>query len=251
MKKSQNLENNFIFWLTICFMTLFTEIFLRLRDIPSFIFPKPTEIFRGLMEDKELLLSHTLTTVYEAFIGFTISIILSLIIGALIYDKKRIKEILYPFLLISQTVPLIAVAPLILIWFGFGIFPKIIIVVVICLFPILISFLDGLNSVNQEVIDLFKVMRARKIDIFRKCLFPASLPSLFAGLKISVTYSVMGAVIGEWLGAEKGLGIYMTRALSSFRTDYLFSAIIIVVIISLILFKIIELIEKFVLRWKG
>lgn len=232
-------------------MTLFTEIFLRLRDIPSFIFPKPTEIFRGLMEDKELLLSHTLTTVYEAFIGFAISIILSLIIGALIYDKKRIKEILYPFLLISQTVPLIAVAPLILIWFGFGILPKIIIVVVICLFPILISFLDGLNSVNQEVIDLFKVMRAKKIDIFRKCLFPASLPSLFAGLKISVTYSVMGAVIGEWLGAEKGLGIYMTRALSSFRTDYLFSAIIIVVIISLILFKLIELIEKFVLRWKG
>lgn len=88
MKKSRNLENNFIFWLTICLMTLFTEIFLRLRDIPSFIFPKPTEIFRGLMEDKELLLSHTLTTVYEAFIGFAISIILSLIIGALIYDKK-------------------------------------------------------------------------------------------------------------------------------------------------------------------
>lgn len=231
-------------------MVVLTELLVRYRDIPTYILPAPTRVIGAMMEQREILLSHSGVTVAESLIGFGVAIILALILGGLIYPFKRVKEILYPFLLISQTIPLIAIAPIILIWMGFGVFPKIVIVVLICTFPILVSFLEGLDQVDRELIDLMRVMRADRNTIFFKGILPGSLPNFFAGLKIAATYAVMGAVIGEWLGAERGLGIYMTRAISSFRTDNLFGAIIVVVALSISLFKAVEGIEKLLMPWK-
>lgn len=249
-KKSESTENNLLFILSFMILTLLVEFIVRIRKIPNYILPSPSSVVRTLWTTRKLLWEHSMVTLLEAISGFIISIVLAFIIGALIYNKKRIKAIIYPFLLISQTVPLIAIAPLILIWFGFGVMPKIIIVIIVCIFPILVSFLDGLSSTDKELIELFKVMKASKTRIFFTCILPNSLSSFLAGCKIAATYAIMGAVIGEWLGAQKGLGIYMTRALSSFKTESLFASIVIVILLSIILFKIIEGIEYLMMPWK-
>ncbi len=249
-KKWENLENNLYFLATLIFLVVLTEIIVKVNDIPKYILLAPSKVLKTMWESRALLLHHSLITIYEAIVGFVISVILAFVIGASIYNKKRLKAIIYPFLLISQTIPLIAIAPIILIWLGFGIMPKIVIVVIICVFPMLVSFLDGLASVDKELLDLFHVMRANKREIFFKGILPNSLSSFFAGAKISATYAIMGAVIGEWLGAKSGLGIYMTRTLSSFKTDGLFASILIVILLSILLFKLIEGIEKLVMPWK-
>lgn len=250
MKKSGNTEKNNLFLISLLVLVVGCEVIIRTLDIPGYILPAPTKVIKALYSQKEVLFSHSLVTLFEAMTGFTLSIILALIIGGVVYPFERVKKLLYPYLLISQTIPLIAIAPVILIWFGFGILPKIIIVILICTFPMLLSFLGGLEEVDREILDLFQVMGADKKYIFFKVILPSSLPNFFSGVKIAATYSIMGAVIGEWLGAKSGLGIYMTRAISSFKTDYLFAAIIVVVILSLLIFKGIEYIEKAAMPWK-
>lgn len=249
-KKSGNLESNLWFFGISFIAMIIMQVTLTLFKVPSYLIPKPLEVVSALIEKRQLLMMHSIVTINEAVSGLGISILLALIIGGIIYPLKKLKKVLYPFLLVSQTVPTIAVAPLILIWFGFGVMPKVLIVVSMCIFPILVSFLDGLDQVDSELIDLMKVMRADKKTIFKKCILPASLPTFFSGLKISATYAIGGAVTSEWLGAEKGLGIYMTRAVSSFSTDSLFAIIIVVVVSSLILFKLVEIVEEFLMPHK-
>ena len=250
MKKSGSIEKNNLFFISLLILIIGCELTIRFLEIPKYILPTPIMVIKALYSQKEILFNHSMVTLFEALVGFILSIILSLVIGGLVYPFERLKKILYPYLLITQTIPLIAIAPVILIWFGFGILPKIIIVVLICTFPMLLSFLGGLDEVDIELLDLFKVMGASKKYIFFKVILPSSLPSYFSGVKISATYSIMGAVIGEWLGAKSGLGIYMTRAISSFKTDYLFAGIIVVIILSLSIFKGVEYIEKLVMPWK-
>lgn len=250
MKKSVSTEKNNLFLISLLILIIGFEIIIRILKIPRYILPTPTSIILALYNQKEILLKHSLVTLFEALTGFFLSIVFALIIGGIVYPFKKIKKMLYPYLLISQTIPLIAIAPIILIWFGFGIMPKILIVILICTFPILLNFLGGLEEIDQDILDLFQVMGASKKYIFFKVILPSSLPNFFSGIKISATYSIMGAVIGEWLGAKSGLGIYMTRAISSFKTDYLFASIIVVVVLSLGIFKVIEYIEKLVMPWK-
>lgn len=250
MKKSVNTEKNNLFLISLLILIIGCEIIIRILKIPRYILPTPTSIILALYNQKEILFKHSLVTLFEALTGFFLSILFALIIGGIVYPFKKIKKMLYPYLLISQTIPLIAIAPIILIWFGFGIMPKILIVILICTFPILLNFLGGLEEIDQDILDLFQVMGASKKYIFFKVILPSSLPNFFSGIKISATYSIMGAVIGEWLGAKSGLGIYMTRTISSFKTDYLFASIIVVVVLSLGIFKVIEYIEKSVMPWK-
>jgi ABC-type nitrate/sulfonate/bicarbonate transport system permease component len=250
MKKLENTEKNNLFWISLIHLIVGVEVILKILEVPPYIFPTPTKVLLALYNQKTILFHHSMTTLFEALVGFILSILLALIIGGSVYPFKRIKKMLYPYLLISQTIPLIAIAPIILIWFGFGILPKILIVILICTFPILLSFFSGLDEVDRELLELFKIMGAKKKYIFYKVILPSSLPSLFSGLKIAATYSIMGAIIGEWLGAKDGLGIYMTRSISSFKTDYLFASIIIVVFLSLGLFKGVEIVENKIMPWK-
>ena len=219
-------------------------------NIPKYILPSPLDVIKVLVKDRVLLMEHAKITLFESISGFIAAVMLGIILGGLLGYFKLLKNILYPVILISQMVPLIAVAPLVLIWFGFGVMPKIIIVIIVCLFPCILSFLDGLDNIDDELINLMKTMKASEIQIFFKLKLPASLQSLLSGLKISAVYSIMGAVIGEWLGAESGLGIYMTRAISSFKTDALFADILIIIVLSLIVFKIVEFSEKALMPWK-
>ena len=237
MKKSENTGSKFQSVLFFLILILLIQIITVKFDIPKYIFPSPSDVISVLWNDKSVLGEHALITFGEALAGFIAAVISGIILGGLLGYFRLLRNILYPLILISQMVPLIAVAPVILIWFGFGIMPKILIVLTVCIFPCILSFLDGLDNIDNELISLMKTMKANEIQIFFKLKLPASLQSLLSGLKISAVYSIMGAVIGEWLGAEKGLGIYMTRAISSFRTDALFASIFLIIILSLAVFK--------------
>jgi putative hydroxymethylpyrimidine transport system permease protein len=251
MKKSENTGSKYQAALFFLILVILIQIITMKLEIPKYMLPSPTDVITALWEDRTVLFEHALVTFGEALAGFAAAVILGIILGGLLGYFRLLRNILYPLILISQMVPLIAVAPVILIWFGFGIMPKILIVLTVCIFPCILSFLDGLDNIDNELINLMKTMKANEVQIFFKLKLPASLQSLLSGLKISAVYSIMGAVIGEWLGAEKGLGIYMTRAISSFRTDALFASILIIIVLSLLVFKATEYAERKLIPWKN
>ena len=225
------------------------EIISRTGSMPAYILPAPSTIIYSLAVNFKLMRIHILVTVFETLSGFAAAVLLGILIAILMDGIPFIKKVLYPLIVTSQTIPIITVAPLFIIWFGYGYLPKIIIVVLICFFPISVSFLQGLGSVDPDLINLLNSMGAGKYKIYRIVKFPAALPSLFSGLKIAATYSIMGATIGEWVGGKDGIGVYMLRAKFSFATDKVFGAIIVITFLSIILLKLIEFIEKKSMPW--
>ncbi|CAM5216660.1 ABC-type nitrate/sulfonate/bicarbonate transport system permease component OS=Ureibacillus acetophenoni OX=614649 GN=SAMN05877842_10689 PE=3 SV=1 [Ureibacillus acetophenoni] len=169
-------------------------------------------------------------------------------IAIILYRLPKVNELLYPLLILSQNIPTIVLAPLLIIWFGFGMLPKLIVISLVCFFPIVVSSMDGFRQTAPELKHYMQMVGATRNQIFWKLEFPHSLPSIFSGLKIAATYSVMGAVISEWLGAKTGIGVYMTLAQSSFRIDRVFLAIFFIMFLSVILFGVIRSIEKLVVK---
>ena len=187
---------------------------------------------------------NTIVTLNEALIGFIFSIILSIIIGTVMDFIPIFKKCLYPIMLVSQTIPTITIAPLLVIWFGFDSLPKILMVTLTCFFPILINFVDGIENIDKDYLNLFKTMNANKVSTFLHLKIPMALDKLFVGLKISATYAVVAATVAEWLGGTKGLGVYMVRAKSAYSLDKVFASTILVVIFSLIFVGIVQIIKK-------
>lgn len=234
----------------VVFLTLFLwEAFVKITNTPKWILPPPSKIIEALINEREILIVHAKVTIYEAVLGFVLAFIIAFILGILMDVYPFFKRGLYPILVTSQTIPYIILAPLFFIWFGFGILPKIIVVTLVAFFPIVINMIDGLNSADEGLITLMKSMNASKWQILFKIKLPASLPFLFSGLRIAATYSIMGAAIGEWLGASKGLGIYMKNASHSFLTDQVFAAIIIIVGASIAFYTILLYLEKKLVPW--
>ena len=182
--------------------------------------------------------------------GFFIGTCLGLITAIILYLLPYLKDAFYPLLILSQNIPTIVLAPLLVIWFGFGMLPKIIVITLVCFFPVTVAALDGFKQTPPELRHYLAMAGANKWQLFSKLEFPYALPSIFSGIKISATYSVLGAVISEWLGAKEGIGVYMTLASSSFRTDRVFVAIFIIMILSLLLFAVIQWLEKILVRWQ-
>lgn len=225
------------------------ELIARLFQIPSWLLPAPSQIIHEFIFGSEFYLKHLWPTIELCFIGLFIGCVIGVLVGISLHIIPVLRESLYPLLIISQNIPTIVLAPLLVIWFGFGMLPKIIVITLVCFFPVTISLLDGFKHADRDIMNYMKMAGASKRQIFWKLEWPNALPSLFSGVKISATYSVMGAVISEWLGASKGIGVYMTLSSSAFRTDRVFVAIFIIVILSLVLFAIILLLEKWVIRW--
>ena len=176
-------------------------------------------------------------------------LVLGLITAILLYLIPYLKDALYPLLILSQNIPTIVLAPLLVIWFGFGMLPKIIVITLVCFFPVTVAALDGFKQTPSELKHYLAMAGANKRQMFWKLEFPYAFPSIFSGIKISATYSVLGAVISEWFGAKEGIGVYMTLASSSFRTDRVFVAIFVIMILSLLLFALIQGLEKILVRW--
>jgi len=226
------------------------ELVSAFSEIPGYILPAPSAIVCSLINNISLLLYHSSYTFAAVLPGLGLAMLISPLLALLMDRFTFLKKALYPLLVVSQAVPIFAVAPLILIWFGVGLLPKVLIVALVCFFPLTINLVEGFNQVDPEAIELMQTMRANRLLIIRSVHLPSTLPYFFSGLKIAVTYSVLGAIIGEWLAARAGLGIFMLRAMHSFRTADLFAAIIVVVVLSLTLFKLVELAGKLAMPWQ-
>ena len=249
MKKYTNIENKLIpivFQIVILFIW---QISIDKWKVPQYILPSPKDIFNTLVNIVPSITKHIYATLYVALIGFMISIFIALILAILMDNVRLIKKCIYPILVVSQTIPIIALAPLFIIWFGFGMLPKIIVVVLVCFFPIVVNLIDGLESVDTDMVNLLKTMGASKFQIFTMVKLPSATVNFFSGLRIAATYSIMGAVIGEWLGGDKGLGLYMIRAKNSYALDKVFAVIIIIVILSMGLFGLLYLLQYFFAPW--
>ena len=251
MKKSKSIENKLAPIIFIIILLSIWEVVVRAGGIEKYIMPAPTDVINVLISDFKTMIPHILVTLYEGFVGFIIAIGLSIILAIIMDMVPLIKKALYPVLVISQTIPTIALAPLFIIWFGFGALPKIIVVVIVCFFPIVISIVDGLEAVDRDLINHFKLMGASKLNIFIHLKLPYGMINFFSGMRIAATYSIMGAVIGEWLGGDKGLGVYMTRARSAYALDKMFAAIVIIVIISMAIFILVSVMEKVFTPWNN
>ncbi|MBS4202271.1 ABC transporter permease [Bacillus sp. FJAT-49732] len=234
----------------LLFLLFIWEMVVKIADIPGWLMPAPTAILRELITGFNRFSEHLLSTIGLSIGGFIIGCSVGLLVAILLHLLPKVQEAVYPLLILSQNVPIIVLAPLLVIWFGFGILPKIIVITLVCFFPVTIAALGGFRNTPPEMKHYLLMAGASKTQMFTKLEWPNSLPSLFSGLKISATYSVMGAVISEWLGAKKGIGVYMTLASSSFRTDRVFVAIFIIMMLSLLFFGAISLCEKRLVKWR-
>lgn len=225
------------------------QIVITSANVPLWLLPTPVQILEALWETRQLIWMHTLTTIIETTVGFALAVVFSLVTAGVMVLSPWIKRLFYPFLIISQTVPLIAVAPLLILWLGYGLMPKIVIVMIVCYFPVTISLIEGLESTDTDLINLLRSMGASRWQMFYIVRWPHALPSLFAGLKIAATYSVMGAVIGEWLGSSSGLGVYLTRSSHSFLTDRVFAAIFTITALSFVYYAFISILSRLALPW--
>jgi len=225
------------------------ELAVRVFNVPKWLLPAPTQIIQAAWEVQALLWVHTRQTLLETWLGLSLALATGLVLALAIDLSSLLRRTLYPLLVASQTVPILAIAPLLIIWFGFGVLPKVIIVALICFFPIAVNTADGLRSVDPDLIALLRSMDASRWQIFVKVRAPAALPLFFSGLKIAVTYGVIGAVIGEWVGASEGLGIFMLRSSHSFLTDRVFAAIAVTSVLSIAMFLAVTVLERVLLPW--
>ncbi len=218
---------------------------------PEFILPSPESVFIEwyLLLKSGSLLNHTLTTLYEILAGFGIGILLGLIPGYFVAKSKQVEQTLSPYLVALQTAPKIALAPLIVIWFGFGLLSKIVIVALIVFFPILVNTIVGIKSVDKNLLDLMKISKATKLQIFRLIELPSSLPVLFAAFKTGITLAVIGAVVGEFVGANSGLGYLTIYAAGLMDTPQVFVAILQLTVLGIILYLIIDFLENIIIPW--
>jgi putative hydroxymethylpyrimidine transport system permease protein len=226
------------------------EIICRAAQVPDFILPAPSSIIAALIENRLLLLEHTAFTLSAVVGGLLLAIIAALVVAIAMDRWKLLKGALYPLLVISQSVPIFALAPLLLIWFGAGLLPKVFIVTLVCFFPLAVNLVEGFSQVDTDALELMQVIKADRLMIMRSVQLPSTLPYFFSGLKIAATYSVLGAIIGEWLAARAGLGLFMLRSMHSFRTTSLFASIVVVVVLSLALFKLVELGAWLAMPWQ-
>jgi len=220
-----------------------------LMEIPKWLLPSPTQIVRAGYEARELLGPHTWQTLKETWLGLGLALVVGLCLAVVVDSSSLLRRTVYPLLVTSQTVPVLALAPLLIIWFGYGILPKVIVVALVCFFPIAVSTADGLRVADPDLIALLRAMGAKRRQIFLKVRVPGALPSFFSGLKIAITYSVVGAVIGEWVGASRGLGIFMIRSSKNFLTDRVFAAIAVTSLLSILMFAVVMLLERSLLPW--
>ena len=230
-------------------LLLLWELLVWIFQIPKWLLPPPSRVIQTLYLDRSLLLGHTLTTLTETISGFFIALGFAVLIALLMDASSLMRKTFYPLMIVSQTIPIITIAPLLVLWLGFGMGPKIAIVVLICFFHICMALLHGLSQIDRDYIDVMKTMGASSRDLFFHLKLPSVLPSFFSGLKISATYSVMGAVIAEWLGAKAGLGEYMRRTLHTFSIERTFAAIVIVITLSLLMVGLIHRIAYHTMPW--
>lgn len=218
--------------------------------VPAFLLPSPIEVAEALAKDSELLFSHACVTFVEAMVGLAIGVAFGFVVALCMDRFSVLGAALSPIVTISQTIPIIAIAPLLVLWLGYDMLPKVLLVTLTTFFPITVSLAQGFRSVDTDTIDLMRVMGASWWQTFRFVKVPAASTYFFSGLRISATYAVVGAVVAEWLGGFQGLGVYMTRVRKSYSYDQMFAVIIIISALSLLLMGAVKVLEGACMPWQ-
>jgi putative hydroxymethylpyrimidine transport system permease protein len=244
-------------WRSYGVATLFTlfllglwEVIVRAADIPEYLLPAPSQIAVALKEDWSTILGPAAwVTLREVVIGFLIAAIAGIGLAIVLHLFGPLRRAVYPLLIGSQTIPIVVLAPILVILLGYGILPKLVIVALICFFPIVVNGLDGLRSVDDDFIRMMRTLDATRWGIFRRVEFPGALPEIFSGMRIAATFASIGAVFGEWTGASSGLGFVMLEATPNLQTARIFGAILILTLIALALFGAVSLLERILVPW--
>ena len=212
--------------------------------VPKYMLPAPTDIVLAFIGDFPDLCAHAAVTLQEAAVGLLLGVALGFVCAVGMDAFDWLYRAFYPILVITQTIPTVAIAPLLVLWFGYEMAPKVILIVLTTFFPMAVGLLDGFRAVDPDSVDLLRSMGADRRQIFRYIKCPAALPQFFSGLRIAAAYSVVGAVISEWLGGFSGLGVYMTRVRKAYAFDKMFAVIILISVISLLLMALVDRLQK-------
>lgn len=237
--------------LTICMILLIWQAVAVLQIVPDFMLPSPVSVGKALVNDFPLLMQHARYTVLEAMLGLTVGILIGFLCAVFMDHFDIVYKALYPIIIITQTIPTVAIAPLLILWLGYEMAPKVVLIVIVTFFPISIGLLEGFRSADIDMIRLMQSMGATRIQIFRHIKLPSAMGQFFSSLRISVSYSIVGAVISEWLGGYYGLGVYMTRVKSAYAFDRMFAVIIAISALSLLLMWLVDLVQKVCMPWEN
>ncbi|AIQ35441.1 ABC transporter permease [Paenibacillus sp. FSL R5-0345] len=251
MPFKKQLDNYGPFILLVLFVVAIWESAVRLYWIPAFILPAPSAIGIALIEHRQLLGQHLLATLQEILVGFVLSVICGALLGTGMFLFRPLEKAIYPFLIISQTIPLIALSPIFIMWFGYTLWSKVAVVFLTAFFPVVVSTYDGLRTSGQAYKDLLLTFSANRWQLLTKTQIPLALPSFFSGLKLSIVYCVIGATIGEWLGGSKGLGYFSRRMAGNMQSDEMFAAVFLLSALGVMLFLMIALLEALFLKKRG
>lgn len=234
----------------IAFILIIWQLVCSVGLVESFMLPSPFSVLKAFIQEFPVLMGHSFVTLTEAFVGLAFGIFLGFFMAVLMDQFTVIYKAFYPLIVLTQTVPTVAIAPLLVLWFGYEMTPKIILIVLTTFFPIAVGLLNGFQSADKDEMNLLRAMGAGRWQIFCYIKCPGALSQFFAGLRISASYAVVGAVISEWLGGFKGLGVYMTRVKQAFSFDKMFAVIFLISVISLVLMKAVDFLQKKSMPWE-
>ncbi len=225
------------------------DVIANALNIEPFLVPSPSEIAQSLWTDRSLLLDNGSITLQEVLAGFALSIVAGVGFAVVLHLSPTLRRAFYPLLVASQTVPIVVIAPILVVWLGFGIGPKLVIIALICFFPITVNTLDGLGSVDPDLTKMMRTLDASRWQTFRRVEGPTALPYFFSGAKIAVAVAVIGAVFGEWAGSSSGLGHLIQQASAQLQTARTFAAVVVLSALAIVLFGLLAVIERRVAWW--
>lgn len=234
---------------TLLALVALWEVLARWSGIPSWLLPAPSAIGEAMVDWRGELTLHFMVTLYEVLVGFALSIVVSIPLAVAVVYSPFLQNTIYPILLALQSMPKVAIAPLLVLWIGFGALPKILVVFLVCFFPIVVATASGLSAVPPALIDLIRSLSATSYQTFIKIRFPTAIPHIFVGLKIAITFAVIGGVIGEFVGSDQGLGYLILISTSQSRTPLAFGALLLLTIMSIVLYYAVEFVERLVVPW--
>lgn len=226
------------------------EVLVRWQEVKPFILPAPSQVLQALFDHLGLLAWHGAVTLTEILLGLLLGGLAGVLLAIAVFYSPLLEKALYPLIIGSQMIPVFAIAPILIVWMGYGLWPKVTVAALISFFPLVVNVSDGLREPTEEAVDLFRSMGANRRQIFWKLRLPASLPTFFSGLKVSATLAVVGATIGEWVGARQGLGYLMLQSNARLRMNLVFASIVVLAVLGLLLFGAIRIIERRVLSWR-
>jgi len=236
-------------FLLIFLLLVLWDLAIRIFKIPPYLIPRPEQVVQQLFAEGPRLLTESWKTTQATLGGFALTILIGIPLAMVIAYSKLVESYVYPLLVFSQSIPKVAIAPLFVVWFGFGIFPKIISAFLLGFFPVVVSTVMGFKSVEPDMIDLARSMGANRLQTFFKFSLPQALPAIFSGLKVSITLAVVGAVVGEFVGSNSGIGYVLQVANGNFDLPLMFAALVVLSTIGVLLFVVIDLIERLMIPW--